>query len=1057
MKQLDSIGTLIKCLVLGVVTVAAPKVNGSEIDDQGFVHPASTEYVAPDDPLVLEALDNWQDQKFGIMFHWGVYSVPGISESWPLCGEEKFAARREKILPGATYQEFKDWYWGLSEQLNPVDFDPEAWATMMKDAGCRYLVFTTKHHDGFNMFDTRYSDYSIAKGPYRDSPYADVTGALFDAFRKKDFLIGAYYSKPDWHCPWYWVPGLETPDRNMNYLISEHPDWWQSYKEFTAGQIDELMTNYGRIDILWLDGGWVKAPSQDIGIDNILDAAREKQPGLITVDRTVKGRNENYTTPEMTIPEKQLPWPWETNTTMTNQWGWSPTPVYKSARRLVNMLIEIIAKGGNFLLDVGPDAKGNIEQAAQERLAYMGAWLRKNGEAVYGTRPTSRYNDGRVWFTASKNGRTLFAFYALEDGEDLPATVSWSGNAPKGEMVLLSTGEPVEYSTDAAGVTTVKLPDGIEQQSVALKYTPANAHVTCCVPGDYPTINAAYAALDPSDSGVTIVVTEDTRLTANLNISDARRVIITGKTGGLTVTGADGRMMFTVDNAAASLSVENLVIKGGASPLALQTVNAKAGVLDLYNVRFEGHSNIGPESKPNGIVWCRPDCAVTFDKVTFADCQVEEGQGMVKVESTKVTLKGDNAMSLRIDGKYWIAAQDLLNAKPIDVFTDKTAGSVLVKGYTKAARFRLAGSASVLAVSGQDIVVFDGGSQGVVVENDAQSAYYTDFVTAFNDAESGDVIGVYSDSQIGSICNASGRKIVVEGRKEGVRLLRSQGFDGHLFRTGKKNGSDVPGILTIRDITIDGDGIETDQLWLQAANEGTLNLDNVVVANATTSNKYGFIANNGVATPSAGFFNLKDVRFENCELVAAKAHVYSRLTGNSVSGSNDFKLYLLASNSILADGIAGEAPLDIVLEGSVDKNVGNIVISGCSDGAFFRWDNSEYVLLPEGQGLAIGYPFDKAVTAIKVNGRLLTDSEVALADDTPAVFEFVCGEGFSMRYRFVAARRSSDATEDDPWTDMPGNMVEVREPGILLVRGHKGNGRTEEAAYSIVRDRKSVV
>lgn len=268
--------------------------------DHGFVHGVSKNYEWPTDPEVLKKLDQWQDLKFGIMFHWGVYSVPGISESWALCSEDKFTARRKKILPGATYGDFKKWYWGLADSFNPTKFNPTEWAAIMKDAGFKYLIFTTKHHDGFCMFDSKYTDYSIAKGPYKDSKYSNVAYHVFDAFRQQDFMIGAYFSKPDWHCEYYWDPALSTPTRNPNYNIKKNPDTWAKFQQYTANQIDELMTDYGRIDILWLDGGWVKkANKQDIKLDEIVDNARKKQPGLIAVDRTVPGRNENYQTPEL--------------------------------------------------------------------------------------------------------------------------------------------------------------------------------------------------------------------------------------------------------------------------------------------------------------------------------------------------------------------------------------------------------------------------------------------------------------------------------------------------------------------------------------------------------------------------------------------------------------------------------------------------------------------------------------------------------------------------------------------------------------------------------------
>ena len=438
--------------------------------DHGFVHGISKNYEWPTDPEVLKKLDQWQDLKFGIMFHWGVYSVSGISESWALCSEDRFTARRKKILPGATYGDFKKWYWGLADSFNPTKFNPTEWAAIMKDAGFKYLIFTTKHHDGFCMFDSKYTDYSIAKGPYKDSKYSNVAYHVFDAFRQQNFMIGAYFSKPDWHCEYYWDPALSTPTRNPNYDIKKSPEVWAKYQQYTANQINELISDYGKIDILWLDGGWVrKDKGQDIKLDEIMDNARKKQPGLIAVDRTVPGRNENYQTPELRIPKTQLNHPWESNITLTNTWGWNPNPKYKSVNWVINSLTEVVAKGGCLVLNVGPTGEGIIEEEVIIRLKKVGEWLRKNGAAIYSTRITPNYNCGNVWFTANKDGKTLYAIYALPEGEELPEIIEWEGNEPSGKMTLLQNGKRVKYTCEN-GKVKVTLPQGLKNETLAFSF-----------------------------------------------------------------------------------------------------------------------------------------------------------------------------------------------------------------------------------------------------------------------------------------------------------------------------------------------------------------------------------------------------------------------------------------------------------------------------------------------------------------------------------------------------------------------------------------------------------
>lgn len=436
----------------------------------GFVHTTSSKYEWPTDPKVLEKLDQWQDLKFGIMFHWGIYSVPGIIESWALSSEEYFTKKRKKIAPHMTYDEFKHWYWELSKSFNPTRFNPTEWAQTMKKIGFKYLIFTTKHHDGFCMFNSKHTDYTITKGPYKNEKYSNITYHLFDAFRQQGFMIGAYFSKPDWHCPYYWDPARATPNRNVNYDVKKYPEVWEKYKQYTANQIDELMSDYGNIDILWLDGGWVKkAKGQDIDMDRIANNARKKQPGLIVVDRTVHGRNENYQTPELTIPKKQQTHPWESCITLSDTWGWNPNPQYKSAEWVINTLVEITAKGGCLALNVGPAPDGIIEEQVVQRLKTVGEWLSKNGEAIYATRPTPNYHQGNVWFTANKNGKTLYAIYALPEGDILPAYIEWEGNKPKGKMTLLQNKKRVKYIWKN-GKTKVTLPQGLNDETIALRF-----------------------------------------------------------------------------------------------------------------------------------------------------------------------------------------------------------------------------------------------------------------------------------------------------------------------------------------------------------------------------------------------------------------------------------------------------------------------------------------------------------------------------------------------------------------------------------------------------------
>lgn len=453
-----------KLMMLGLALSAGFTTQMQAQEAQSFVHQQSNteDYVWPTDPQVLTKLKHWQDQKFGVLMHWGLYSVPGIVESWSICSEDWIVRERKP-----TYEEDKAWYWSQKDSLNPVNFDPSKWADVMKKAGMKYMIFTTKHHDGFCMFDTKYTDFSIAHGPFGKDPRHNIAKEVFDAYRNKGFMIGCYFSKPDWHSKWFWNPYYATPNRRINYKKQQHPDWWQNYRKFTQNQLNELTTDYGNIDILWLDGGWITG--DEIGLDTILVDARKRNPGLISVDRTIRGKNENYQTPEQGIPAKQLDIPWESCITLSHAWGWTPNAKFKSPNKVIGILSEIVAKGGCLALGVGPKADGTLQPEVVNTLLKIGSWLNKNGQAIYSTVNAAHYNDGKVWFTADKNGKTLYAIYALEDGEKTPKTITWTENKPKGKLVLLQNGKSVKYTVKGNQVT-VTLPSGLKNEPLAFKF-----------------------------------------------------------------------------------------------------------------------------------------------------------------------------------------------------------------------------------------------------------------------------------------------------------------------------------------------------------------------------------------------------------------------------------------------------------------------------------------------------------------------------------------------------------------------------------------------------------
>jgi alpha-L-fucosidase len=427
------------------------------------------------DPLVLKKLEWFQDQKFGLLMHWGTYSQWQIVESWSLCPEDENWCERRGAY-AEDYTEYKKAYENLKTTFNPVKFDPALWASAAKDAGMRYVIFTTKHHDGFCMFDTKESDYKVTAPdcPFSSNPRSNVAREIFNAFRAQGFGTGAYFSKPDWHNPDYWWPYFPPFDRNVNYDINKYPQKWESFKTFTYKQIKELMSDYGSMDILWLDGGWVqpmtptsprwgKNPTdQNIDMPKIAAMARSLQPGLIIVDRAVEGRYQNYRTPEQETPDTALSYIWETCMTMATSWSYVATDTYKPTWKLIHLLVDIVAKGGNLLLNIGPSPEGELPPTALERLRDIGEWMKVNSSAIYHTRAIAPYKEGKVCFTRMPD-KTINAIYLADENEvGLPETITIPAFQPRtgSEVRMIGFAEPMAWEKNANGFT-LQIPEAV--------------------------------------------------------------------------------------------------------------------------------------------------------------------------------------------------------------------------------------------------------------------------------------------------------------------------------------------------------------------------------------------------------------------------------------------------------------------------------------------------------------------------------------------------------------------------------------------------------------------
>lgn len=427
-----------------------------EIVQEG-VHNYSTEdtYVPPKEPEVQQHLEWFRDQKLALMMHWGLYCQLGLMASWPLSDAD--ASWSQTAVNWTDPASFKQQYYTLNRSFNPVRFQPEEWAGMAAESGFKYLILTTKHHDGFCMWDTQYSEFKVTAPdcPYHTNEHADIVKSMFDAFRAKGLGIGAYFSKADWYTPYYRHmpdPVGWPSDRNPVYDPKQDPERWEKFVQFTKNQVLELCRNYGKLDILWFDAGWVcKRCGQDIRLGEIVDEARKIQPWLLSADRTVGGPYENYVTPEMCVPEEPLHIPWESCLTLGDGFDYQFGDHYKSTREVVNTLVGIVAKGGNLALNVSPQPDGRIPVEALDSLRGLGQWMKTYGEAIYGTRVCAPYQVGKVAFT--QKGGAVYAIHLFPTGrESVGANLLIPYTGKVSSVTMLGSGETLAFQQTGDGI-----------------------------------------------------------------------------------------------------------------------------------------------------------------------------------------------------------------------------------------------------------------------------------------------------------------------------------------------------------------------------------------------------------------------------------------------------------------------------------------------------------------------------------------------------------------------------------------------------------------------------
>jgi alpha-L-fucosidase len=400
----------------------------------------------------------WRESRFGMFIHWGVYAV--------LAGE--YNGQRSKNIgewimewaniPRAEYEKF-------APRFNPVKFDAREWVRIAKDAGMKYIVITSKHHDGFSMFDSRVSNYDMVDStPYNRDPMR----ALADESKKQGLKFCFYYSILDWHHPSAYVdaPGKDPTAGNSQTKLKLGAK--QDYVKYMKEQLRELVTAYDPA-VLWFDGEWqdwwtesdgkdlyqyVRGLKPDIIINNRVGKGRKGMEGLSETDQQYSG---DFGTPEQQIPPSGLPGvDWESCMTMNDTWGFKKSDQkWKSSQTLIRNLIDIASKGGNYLLNVGPNAEGLVPQPSVERLADVGRWMKVNGESIYGTTASPFGKQLSFGRATSKGGRIyLHVFDWPSDGKlQVP---SW-GKTGKRAYLLVNPKAALKFS-QAGDAVAIELP-----------------------------------------------------------------------------------------------------------------------------------------------------------------------------------------------------------------------------------------------------------------------------------------------------------------------------------------------------------------------------------------------------------------------------------------------------------------------------------------------------------------------------------------------------------------------------------------------------------------------
>jgi len=403
----------------------------------------------------------WRDAGFGMFIHWGLYAVPAGQY-----GEEKNHAEWIQETANIPVNEYEKY----TAQFNPVKFNAKEWVQLAKNAGMKYIVITSKHHDGFCLWDSKVSDYDIIdRTPYQK----DILKELAEACEKEGIIFCFYHSIMDWHHPD--AQGINHP--NYNYGKGPNPKFSNYVEGYMKPQLKELLSNYGKIGVLWFDGEWINEWTEDQGKDTY-NYLRNLQPDLIINNRVGKGRQGmegmnayddaagDFGTPEQEILEGKSTLDWEACMTMNDHWGFNKfDDNFKSTEMLIHNLIDIAAKGGNYLLNVGPTMEGLIPGESVNRLKEMGAWMTINGEVIHNSRGTNHFKEGEsIYYIRSNDNQYLYAVLTQWPGESTQLKYAVADAGTK--IFMLGYDKPLVWNYKPLKGINIEMPIGWQNPAV---------------------------------------------------------------------------------------------------------------------------------------------------------------------------------------------------------------------------------------------------------------------------------------------------------------------------------------------------------------------------------------------------------------------------------------------------------------------------------------------------------------------------------------------------------------------------------------------------------------